>query len=289
MRRGTGRRLMFIYDETEVIDVFKSQFSVLGYEVLVAQSFASARMLARKLKPQVIVSDAIFGNDVLKETDENRYGNLENLLSFVERDLPDTKVIVLAAWLPEEQITKWTNRVFAIYLKPISFEEITSGIERAFGLRKATAGDKMPVNPIWRGRGFAVSQLSCFVLMPFGAPWSTRIWERHLKPIIESCGFEAQRADDFTGHDVMEDVWKGLNQAQVVIADITGRNPNVFYELGIAHTLGKNVILITQNLGEVAFDVNRYRIVEYEDNSDGYDKLRGQLTKHLSALKSSQN
>jgi hypothetical protein len=141
---------------------------------------------------------------------------------------------------------------------------------------------EMLVNPIWRGRDFAVSQDLCFVLMPFSASWSREIWEERLKPIIEGCGLRAERADDFTGHDVMEDVWKGLNEAQVVVADITGKNPNVFYELGIAHTLGKNIILVTQNLSEVPFDVNRYRIIEYE--AGGYDKLKEQLMRFLSAL-----
>jgi nucleoside 2-deoxyribosyltransferase len=75
------------------------------------------------------------------------------------------------------------------------------------------------------------------------------------------------------------DIWKGILKARIVIADITDRNPNVFYELGIAHTLGKPVILLTQKLTDIPFDLNRFRHIVYQDNLDGYD----QLTKHLRA------
>jgi hypothetical protein len=62
----------------------------------------------------------------------------------------------------------------------------------------------------------------------------------------------------------MEDVWTYLNQARLVIADITGENPNVFYELGIAHTLGKEVIIITQEtMKPVPFDVGHVRYIRY--------------------------
>ena len=82
----------------------------------------------------------------------------------------------------------------------------------------------------------------------------------------------------------MEDVWKGINEANIVIADITNRNPNVFYELGIAHTLGKKVILLTQHIEDIPFDLKRYRIIEYEDNIDGYDKLEIGLKNTISEI-----
>jgi len=110
--------------------------------------------------------------------------------------------------------------------------------------------------------------------MPFMQPWSDRIWERVLRPVIEAQGLTAMRADDMFGRDVMEDIWEALLAARVVIADISGRNANVFYELGIAHTLGKEVILLTQSVDDIPFDLNRFRHVVYEDNLDGYDSLR---------------
>jgi hypothetical protein len=71
----------------------------------------------------------------------------------------------------------------------------------------------------------------------------------------------------------MEDIWKSILQSRIIIADITGRNANVFYELGLAQCIGKDIILITQSIADIPFDLNRYRHIVYEDNFDGYEKL----------------
>jgi hypothetical protein len=81
----------------------------------------------------------------------------------------------------------------------------------------------------------------------------------------------------------MEDIWKGILSAEVIIADLTNRNVNVFYELGISHTVGKKFILLTQKLSDIPFDLNRYRIIEYSDNADGYKILESSLSAMLKA------
>jgi hypothetical protein len=136
--------------------------------------------------------------------------------------------------------------------------------------------------PIFRGRGFEVDSESAFVLMPFGEKWSDRIW-RLIKEECSVCGFKPTRADDLFGNDLMEDIWKGISTAAVVIADLTTRNPNVFYELGLVHTVGKNFILLTQDIADLPFDLRRYRCIEYEDNADGYESLRKGLHSRLEA------
>ena len=120
-----------------------------------------------------------------------------------------------------------------------------------------------------------------FVLMPFTESWSTRIWEGHIKPIVQGLELDPElkckRADDLYGHDVLHDIVTAIKAARVIIADITSRNPNVFYELGIAHWMGKRVILLTQSVDDIPFDLLRFRHIVYEDNSDGYKKLSVQL------------
>jgi hypothetical protein len=138
---------------------------------------------------------------------------------------------------------------------------------------------RMIASPIYKSRDTRPDPKAVFALMPFGQPWSDRIWTRLIRPIVEEAGLLPVRGDDLYGHDIMEDIWKGILKARIVIADITDRNPNVFYELGIAHTLGKPVILLTQKLTDIPFDLNRFRHIVYQDNLDGYD----QLTKHLRA------
>jgi len=120
-----------------------------------------------------------------------------------------------------------------------------------------------------------------FVLMPFSEPWSTRMWESHIKPTVVGLKLDpplqCKRADDLYGHDVMRDVVGAIAAARVIIADITGRNPNVFYELGIAHWMGKRVVLLSQSVDDIPFDLLRFRHILYEDNSDGYPVLKRHL------------
>lgn len=139
------------------------------------------------------------------------------------------------------------------------------------------------VSPIFNSRGFPLELDSAFILMPFNEPWSDRIWAL-VQDICKKQGFNARRADDLFGPDIMEDIWKGISKARIVIADLTNKNANVFYELGIAHTLGKKFILITQNIKDLPFDLSRYRCVEYADNLDGYKKLKIGLNKILQNL-----
>lgn len=142
----------------------------------------------------------------------------------------------------------------------------------------------MIIEPVYAGRETRVTPGKCAVLMPFTTAWSTRIWTGVLKPKIEALGFEPVRADDLFGRDVMEDIWQMVLTSEVVVADITGRNANVFYELGIAHTLGKNVILLTQSTEDIPFDLNRYRHVIYQDNLDGYKVLETGLAGALNEI-----
>ena len=136
---------------------------------------------------------------------------------------------------------------------------------------------KMIVEPIFKNRDTRINKKKIFTLMPFTLDWSNRIWQQMIKPVVEASGYDAIRADDLFGHDIMEDIWSSILSAHLVIADITGRNPNVFYELGIAHTLGKKVILLTQNKDDIPFDLNRYRHIIYQDNFDGYEVLKKKL------------
>ena len=143
---------------------------------------------------------------------------------------------------------------------------------------------KMIINPIFKNRDTRVDEQKIFVIMPFTLEWSNRIWQKMIKPTIEKKGLVPVRADDLFGQDIMEDIWSGILSARLVIADITNRNPNVFYELGIAHCLGKEVILLTQNKDDIPFDLNRYRHIIYQDNLDGYELLQNRLAVTLDVL-----
>ena len=117
----------------------------------------------------------------------------------------------------------------------------------------------------------------CFVLMPFTEEWSDRIYKNYIRENIEKMGLQCLRADNLTGQIIIEDIWVKINQAAFIIADVTGRNPNVMYELGIAHTLGKPFILITQEIDKIPFDFTHLRHYKYEDNYTGKEIFSNQL------------
>ena len=69
-----------------------------------------------------------------------------------------------------------------------------------------------------------------------------------------------------------------------MVADFTGKNPNVFYEVGIAHTLGKTVIPITQSINDVPSDLRHHRALVYYPNEQGYEDLATEIDKRLRTL-----
>jgi Sigma-54 interaction domain len=136
--------------------------------------------------------------------------------------------------------------------------------------------------PIWEGRRFETESDYCFVLMPFEDKRDMqRVYTNHVKVVIEErCNLRCERADDI--HDisgVMQSVWDSINRARVIIAEMTERNPNVFYELGIAHTLGKPVIMITRSMEYVPFDLKHLRCIVYDYKPGSIDKFEDVLEK----------
>lgn len=129
----------------------------------------------------------------------------------------------------------------------------------------------------------------CFVLMPFEKKL-TEIYERYVKRAVsENSGLRCERADDINKPSVvMKDVWERINRARVIIADLTGHNANVFYELGLAHALGKLVILIVRKeRGKrklMPFDVSGVRAIVYDDSPSGYEKLAERIGEFMKEL-----
>lgn len=107
----------------------------------------------------------------------------------------------------------------------------------------------------------------CFVIQPFGGHLGT-YYEAIFKPAIHQAGLTPMRADDdiFATGKIMDQVWRGIRQAKVLVAELTSKNPNVFYELGLAHALEKPVILVSSNQEDVPFDLRHIRAIFYDQN-----------------------
>jgi len=121
-------------------------------------------------------------------------------------------------------------------------------------------------------------------MMPFDAKFD-KVYNA-LKRMSAQLRFSCKRADDIWDHDVViQDIVSLIQKSKLVICDCSGRNPNVFYEIGIAHTLGKQVILITQSQDDIPFDLRHLRYVEYLNNSEGLGTLTEKLAERISNLR----
>lgn len=129
----------------------------------------------------------------------------------------------------------------------------------------------------------AIEPVLASAMTPF-APQFDAVYGK-LQEVCGAVGLRCRRADDiWENHLVMQDVVSLIDRSAVVIADCTGRNPNVFYEIGIAHTLGREVILITQNEADIPFDLRAHRYVHYLNNGEGLTKLAERLQPKLEDL-----
>lgn len=105
---------------------------------------------------------------------------------------------------------------------------------------------------------------TCFVMMPFGE-WFDRYYAEIYVPAIKEAGFEPVRADElFTTGSVVEQIWEQIEKAKLLLADLSGKNPNVFYELGLAHAAKKPVVFTAGQLDDVPFDLRHLRVIIYE-------------------------
>jgi hypothetical protein len=106
----------------------------------------------------------------------------------------------------------------------------------------------------------------CFVVMPFGG-WLDDYYELIYKPAIEDAGLDPHRADDlFRPSTIVHDIWDYTKRARLLVGDLTGKNPNVFYELGLAHALAKPAVLIAESIDDIPFDLRALRILIYDKN-----------------------
>lgn len=144
------------------------------------------------------------------------------------------------------------------------------------------------INPIFGPASYEIDPRLAFVLMPFTGEL-TEIYTTLIKPTIENNEFSlvCKRADDIRSNKaIMQDIWKSICEARLIIADLTGLNPNVMYELGVAHTLGKETLIIYRKDENIKFpfDIAHIRRIEYENTPVGGTKLAAGLKATLQAI-----
>ncbi len=126
---------------------------------------------------------------------------------------------------------------------------------------------------------------TAFVLMPFREPFN-KYYTAIIKPAIEEANLRALRADEiYAPTQIINDIWNSIHNAKAVIVELTTRNPNVMYELGLCHAIGKPVIMISQSTEDIPFDLKHMRCILYDTTEpDWASKLRSGITKGIQSI-----
>jgi hypothetical protein len=207
-------------------------------------------------------------------------------LTFLKNTARDTLHI------PEEKVDEFVN-VFVETLKDAELLEDVGGKQRVLNITHGTDAEVTSATAEERvkrvSKGVSVhSTDTCFVVMPFAEPLGA-YYASVYEPAIKKAGLTAVRADaDIYGTGkIIDQIWSGINSVKVLVAELTKRNPNVLYELGLAHALKKPVVLVSSNEEDVPFDVKHVRVIYY-DVTDPFwgSKLIDKVSENIvSALK----
>jgi len=121
-------------------------------------------------------------------------------------------------------------------------------------------------------------KLFCFVLMPFDKSFDD-VYKIGIKESCEAAGAYCERVDEQIFNErILDRIYNQIAKADLIIADMTGRNANVFYEVGYAHALGKTTVLLTSKADDIPFDLKHFSHIVY---GNSLIDLRAQLTKHV--------
>lgn len=151
-----------------------------------------------------------------------------------------------------------------IKLNPVEFEIWSSGEFEIYNIIKHSSKPK------------------AFIVMQFSQEYN-ELYEDVIRPVTEKFGYECVRADEYyTGTPILNDIIKSIKDSSIVIAEITPDNPNVFYEIGYSHAIGKPTILLCDKIREkLPFDISGFRTLFYENTIAGKKKVENSLMKYL--------
>jgi hypothetical protein len=205
----------------------------------------------------------------------NQFVSLVSLLK--ERKLIDRGVIVAA-----EGFTRQARDAGRDVVELLEIADLKARVQ---GLGAKVSAAQVELEEAVRQKAMKAKERSrIFVLMPFAAEFLD-VYVLGIREVAERLGFTVDRADDIEHNgNILDIVEQRIRQADVVIADMSTRNPNVFYEIGYARAVGRPTVLLCRNTDEVPFDLQSINYIKYA----GIVDLRERLEKRLKALADGQ-
>lgn len=123
----------------------------------------------------------------------------------------------------------------------------------------------------------------CYYLFPPKAPF-TEIYGEHIIPYMQGLGFPIEFVEDIYGSErVLNNLWDTLDCSEIIIADLTTKNPSVLFILGVALAIGKSAIIVSQNKDDIPFDFHQWKCVIYSNTPNGIEELKMRLVDILKA------
>ncbi len=180
------------------------------------------------------------------------------------------------------QLLFWEN--FQAIITLIELEKYLNNYTNYF------AGEFMYINPkFFKTKKFEVNENLIVVLMPLGPKWSNDVYKA-FEEAAEENKMQIWRSDkEHVDDEIMQTIWERINEAKLIICDCTYKNPNVLYELGIAHTIGKPVFICAQKREDINFDINNIRNFIYGILGSELKEMKEKLTKFIKTIKRSKN
>ena len=241
-----GKVVLLLDDKPNIRKDLGSRLEQNGYAVHKAETIEESKKIILSEKIDYAIID-------LKVDYQSEVGGIE-VVGFAKRHQPKAKTIVLSGW-------------------DISDVDIPDDLKNQVDRFVSKKGPTNYILAVLQALNELIGQQEkkhCFVIMPFSSTQSctkeewTEIFDEVIKPAIEKSGhgYVCTRSNPVQG-SIIEDILDNLDRADLVVADLTDRNPNVFYELGVRHSLRDSTILLTQRLKDIPFDLRPYVVQEY--------------------------
>ena len=276
-------KVLVVDDNEHIREDLKKHLEKNNYDVFTASTVEEARkhILCEKFDYAII--------DLRLEAVSWEFAGAK-IINFAKRNQPKLKTIVLSGFAFDD-VEKALRKELE---DEINSEKILDEIKRDYILKGDTNENYilLVLNKL-KEIEKREEKKNCFVIMPFSSiegslkkdEW-TEVFEKVIKPSVEKSGFnyKCERADIQFG-SIIEEILDKLNRSELVIADLTHRNPNVLYELGVRHALGGPTIVIAQNEEDIPYDLQPYPYKIYGWTTDNEKKeFKKEIKKAIAKL-----
>lgn len=231
----------------------------------------------------ILCSTLVFSDEsiesVMKNCSKKEAGFRVNNFIWIKKDIVNKFKPLLTKLASYDDVDEKTAEFMKIENEELRLEFIRSTDD--FFAKLVEEESRLNINPVFKARNLTIDEKLCFCVLPFDDE-RLEIFNDIIKPELEKdFGLTIIRADNiFSNNDIMEDIWTYICKSRFVIADVSLKNPNVFYELGICHTIGKEVITICDESslqddynGKLPFDIQSRRTIFYKNSGSGPKKM----------------